>query len=367
MKLTRIAQVAAVGAIAALALAGCASNEGGGDSSSSASAGPALTGTLNGSGSTAQQVAIQSWTSEFQKANPDVTVNYDPAGSGTGRQAFQAGGDISFAGSDRAFTTDEIAAGPFAACADGSDLVEIPAYVSPIAIAFNVKGVDSLNLDPKTIAGIFAGTITKWNDAAIAATNSGVTLPDLAITPVHRSDKSGTTANFTDYLAQTAPDVWTYGSVEEWPLKTGEAAQGTSGVVNAIKGGNGTIGYADHSQTSGMSAVSVQVGSDWAAPSADGAAVTLDASSVEPGRAATDLAFKIDRTTTASGAYPVLLVSYLIGCAEYKDADAAALVKGFFTTAVSTDGQNSAATNAGSAPISSDLASKAQAAIDEIK
>lgn len=365
MKISRIAQVGAVAAIAVLTLAGCASNEEG-TSTPSESAGPALTGTLNGSGATSQQVAVQAWTAEFQTANPDVTVNYDPQGSGTGRESFQSGA-VSFAGSDRAFKVDEIAAGPFDACVEGSDLVEIPAYVSPIAIAFNLEGVDSLNLDPATIAGIFAGTITNWNDPAIAATNDGVTLPDLAITPVHRSDKSGTTANFTDYLAKTATDVWTFGSVEEWPLAAGEAAQGTSGVVNAIKAGNGAIGYADHSQTADLSAVNVQVGSEWVEPSAEGAAIALDASKLEEGRAATDLAFALDRTTTEAGAYPVVLVSYLIGCVEYQDADQAALVKGFFTTAISEAGQQAAADNAGSAPISSDLAAQAQSAVDAIK
>ena len=366
MKISRIAQLGAVAAIAALALSGCASNEAGGTTDPSASDAPALTGTLNGSGATSQQVAVQAWTAEFQGANPDVTVNYDPQGSGTGRESFQSGA-VQFAGSDRAFKAEEIEAGPFDACVEGSDLVEIPAYVSPIAIAFNLEGVDSLDLDPATIAGIFAGTITNWNDPAIAATNDGVTLPDLAITPVHRSDKSGTTANFTDYLAQTAESVWTYGSVEEWPIQGGEAAQGTSGVVNAIKGGNGTIGYADHSQTSELSVVSVQVGSEWVEPSADGAAIALDASKLEEGRAATDLAFALDRTTTEAGAYPVVLVSYLIGCVEYQDADQAALVKGFFTTAISEAGQQAAADNAGSAPISAALAEQAQAAVDAIK
>ena len=144
MKISRIAQVGAVAAIAVLTLAGCASNEG--DTSSPVeSAGPALTGTLNGSGATSQQVAVQAWTAEFQTANPDVTVNYDPQGSGTGRESFQSGA-VSCAGSDRAFKVDEIAAGPFDACVEGSDLVEVPAYVSPIAIAFNLEGVDSLNL-----------------------------------------------------------------------------------------------------------------------------------------------------------------------------------------------------------------------------
>lgn len=297
MKISRIAQLGAVAAIAALALSGCASNEAGGTTAPSASDAPALTGTLNGSGATSQQVAVQAWTAEFQGANPDVTVNYDPQGSGTGRESFQSGA-VQFAGSDRAFKAEEIEAGPFDACVEGSDLVEIPAYVSPIAIAFNVEGVDSLDLDPATIAGIFAGTITNWNDPAIAATNDGITLPDLAITPVHRSDKSGTTANFTDYLAQTAESVWSYGSVEEWPIQGGEAAQGTSGVVNAIKGGQGTIGYADHSQTADISSVNVQVGEEWVEPSAEGAAIALDASPLAEGRASTDLAYEIDRTTS---------------------------------------------------------------------
>lgn len=365
MKLTRLATIGAIAAVAAITLSACASNETA-TPSESASAGPALSGTLSGSGATSQQVAIQAWTAAFQVANPDVTVDYDPQGSGTGREAFQSGA-AAFAGSDRAFKVDEITAGPWSSCADGSDIVEVPAYVSPIAIAFNVTGVDTLDLAPATIAGIFAGTITNWNDPAIKADNPDATLPDLKITPVHRSDKSGTTANFTDYLAQTGGGVWTAGSVEVWPTELGgEAAQGTSGVVNAIKGGNGTIGYADHSQTTGMTVATVGVGDQWVEPSAEGAAIALDASPLETGRADTDLAFAIDRTTTETGAYPVMLVSYLIGCVEYPDANTAALVKGFFTTAVSQSGQQAAADNAGSAPISADLSAKAQAAIDQI-
>jgi len=365
VKLTRIAQLGAVAAVAALALAGCASNEGGAPASSEPS-GPVLTGTLAGSGATSQQVAVQSWTSLIQTANPDLTVTYDPQGSGTGRESFQQGA-VQFAGSDRPFKLDEITAGPFDACVEGSDLVEIPAYISPIAIVFNLDGVEELNLAPDTLAGIFAGTITKWNDPKIAATNDGVELPDLAISPVHRSDKSGTTGNFTDYLAATGGSVWTYGSVEEWPIQGGEAAQGTSGVINAVKGGKGTIGYADSSQAGDLASVKVKVGDEWVGHSAEGASKAADASPLEEGRAATDLAIKIDRTTTEAGAYPVLLISYLIGCTEYQDATFAPLVKGFFSTAISKDGQDSAATNAGSAPISDTLREKAQAAIDAIK
>lgn len=368
MKLSRIAQLGAVAAVAALTLTACAANEGGTTApSETASAGPALSGSLTGQGASSQQVAIQSWTAEFNQANPDVVLNYDPAGSGTGRESFLAGA-INFAGSDRAFKVDEIAKGGFGACAADSGIVEIPAYISPIAIIFNVPGVDSLNLDAKTVAGIFAGTITKWNDPAIAADNSGATLPDLAINPVHRSDKSGTTGNFTDYLSANAKDVWTWGSVEEWPAGVvGEAAEKTSGVVEAVKAGEGSIGYADSSQATGISSVAVKVGSEFVEHSAEGASKTLDASAIESGRTAGDLAFKIDRTTTAAGAYPVLLVSYLIGCEQYEDENVAALTKAFFQTAVSEAGQKSAAENAGSAPISDDLRTKSLAAIDLIK
>ncbi len=369
MKLNRIAQLGAVAAVAALALTGCAANEpaGNGSTNSPGGSSSALTGTLVGQGASSQQVAIQAWTAAFNEANPDVVVQYDPAGSGTGRESFQQGA-VNFAGSDRAFSAEEIAAGGFGACAADSPIVEIPAYVSPIAIIFNVPGVDKLDLDAATVAGIFAGTITKWNDPAIAATNDGVDLPDTAINPVHRSDKSGTTGNFTDYLSANASDVWTWGSVEEWPAGVvGEAAEKTSGVVEAVKAGEGSIGYADSSQAEGMSSVNVKVGDAFVGHSAEGAAITLDASSIESGRSAGDLAFTIDRTTTADGAYPVLLVSYLIGCEKYEDANIAALTKAFFSTAVSAEGQESAATNAGSAPISDDLRAKAVAAIDLIK
>lgn len=368
MKLTRIAQLGAVAAVAALTLTACASNEGGTtEPTSSESAAAALTGNLVGQGASSQQVAIQAWTAAFNQANPDAVIEYDPAGSGTGRESFLAGA-VNFAGSDRAFKIDEIAAGGFGACAADSGIVEIPAYVSPIAIIFNLPGVDALNLDADTVAGIFAGTITKWNDPAIAADNADADLPDLAINPVHRSDKSGTTGNFTDYLSANAEDVWTWGSVEEWPAGVvGEAAEKTSGVVEAVKAGEGSIGYADSSQAGGISAVAVKVGSEFVEHSPEGASIALDASSIEAGRTAGDLAFEIDRTTTAAGAYPVFLVSYLIGCEQYEDENIAALTRGFFETAVSEAGQESAATNAGSAPISADLRDKSLTAIALIK
>ncbi len=367
MKISRIAQVGAVAAIAALALAGCASNEGGTGGTTDPSAPSGLSGEIAGGGSSAQEVAVQAWTAGFQTANPEVTITYDPAGSGAGRESFQAGA-FPFAGSDRAFTTEEVTAGPFDACVEGTDIVELPTYISPIAVIFNVDGVDELNLDAATIAGLFSGDIANWNDPAIAALNEGVTLPDLAVTPVHRADDSGTTENFTDYLFQAAPDAWTAEPDGVWPLTSGEAAQGTSGVVSAVSGGNGTIGYADASRAAeeGLSTAAVKVGDEFVSYSPEAAAAIVDASSFEEGRGAGDLAIALDRTSEAAGVYPIVLISYMIACEQYRDAAVAPVVKGFLSYIASAEGQESAAAAAGSAPISDTLREKVNAAIDLI-
>jgi len=364
VKLTRIAKIGAIGAVAALALTACASNESSGSTEPTDGA-ASLAGNLVGAGASSQEVAIQTWSTGFQTANPDVTVDYDPSGSGTGRESFLAGA-VNFAGSDRAFKTDEIEEGTFGACAADTPIIEIPAYISPIAIVFNLEGVDSLNLDATTLASIFTGEITNWNDEAIAADNPDATLPDLAISPVHRADKSGTTGNFTDYLSATAPDVWTYESVEEWPISSGEAATGTSGVIDAVSGGNGTIGYADASRAGDLGTVAIKVGDEFVPYSPEAAAAVVDVSPLEDGRDAGDLAVSIDRTTTEAGVYPLILISYLIACEQYEDANTAALVKGFFEYAVSSEGQQAAADAAGSAPMSSELEAKAAAAVDLI-
>ena len=362
MKISRIAQLGAVAAIAALTLAGCASNEGGGDASDAPASD--LSGNFAGGGSSAQEVAVQTWTAGFQTANPDVTITYDPAGSGAGRESFQAGA-FAFAGSDRAFKTDEIAEGPFDGCVEGSDIIELPTYISPIAVIFNLEGVDELNLDASTLAGLFAGTITTWNDPAIAALNPDATLPGLAVTPVHRADDSGTTENFTDYLFQAAGDVWTAEPDGVWPLQSGEAAQGTSGVVSAVAGGNGTIGYADASRAAeeGLSTAAIQVGEAFVTYTPEAAAAIVDESPFEEGRTDGDLAIELARTSEAEGVYPIVLVSYMIACQEYADAAVAPVVKSYLEYVASSEGQEAAAATAGNAPISDALREKVNAAI----
>jgi phosphate transport system substrate-binding protein len=227
--------------------------------------------------------------------------------------------------------------------------------------------VDTLNLDAATIAGIFAGSITQWNDPAIVALNPDATLPDLAITPVHRSDDSGTTENFTDYLGAAAPDVWTYEADGVWPFEGGEAAQGTSGVVDAVTNGTGTVGYADASRAGDLGTVAVQVGDEFVEFSPEAAAASVDASPEVEGRSEGDIAIEIDRTSEEAGVYPIVLVSYIIGCQQYADTENVELVKSYFSYMASPEGQDVAAEAAGSAPISDTLREQVTAAIDSIQ
>jgi phosphate transport system substrate-binding protein len=349
-----------VAALALAALAGCAQNE-----TPSGSGADQLKGTVSGAGASSQSAAQEAWKAGFAAVSPDVKVNYDPVGSGSGREQFQAGG-LDFVGTDAAFKPEDLTS--LGSCAAGSGIVEIPVYISPIVVAFNLEGVDSLNLTAATIADIFTGKITQWNDAAIQADNPGVTLPDLKISPVHRSDPSGTSGNFTDYLAANAPEAWTFGETEEWPIEGGEGAEKTQGMVSALTAGNGSIGYVDAGQAKALSWASIKVGDEWVTPSAEGAAKAVAESTLETGRGEADLVYELNRATTAPGAYPLILVSYLAACEKYESADQAKLVAAYLKYVTSKEGQEAAAANAGSAPITSEegLSAKVSAAVDRI-
>jgi phosphate transport system substrate-binding protein len=367
LKLSTTTRAAALSAALAgtLALAACgASNEGGSDNASaSGSSAAQLSGDLVGAGSSAQQAAMQAWQAGFNSEQPGVTFSYDPVGSGGGREQFLAGG-TAFAGSDSAMTDEELTSAADRCGTSGA--FELPNYISAIAVVYNLDGVKDLNLTPATLAGIFSGSITTWNDPAIAADNPKATLPSTAITPVHRGDKSGTTKNFTDYLAKAAGDVWTAGAVEEWPTGGGEAANQTSGMVAAVKAGAGSIGYADESQAAGLGIAKVKVGDQFVSPSAKGAAAVVASSDRVAGRGEHDLAVSVNRTTTSADEYPIVLVSYHIGCVEYDDQATADAVKAFESYVISKDGQDAAAKNAGSSPITDDARSAAQTVVDAI-
>lgn len=350
---------AVLGLTASLALSACAANE----AESATGSGSALTGTLAGKGASSTKVAQETWAANFQTTNSGVTVNYSPDGSGAGREAFMAGG-ADFAGSDRALKVDENTVGAFGSCAAESAALDLPIYISPIAVIFNVEGVKDLNLTPEVLANIFSGTITNWNDKSIADLNPDATFPDLAITAVHRSDESGTTENFTDYLNVASNGAWAHEAAQEWPVSGGEAAKGTSGVVAAVTGGKGTIGYADASQAGTASVAKLGAEGAFEAPTEEGAAKAVDASPLETGRPDGDIAIKLDRT--AKG-YPLVLVSYAIACAEYKDSSKGALVKDYLGYIASEEGQQAAESSAGSAPLSAELSKQVLASIATIK
>jgi phosphate transport system substrate-binding protein len=365
VKLSRFSSIVASLAVGAIVLTACGgSDDNSSSSSDSSSAGSKLSGNLAGAGSSAQQAAMQAWAAGFQDTNPDVTVSYDPVGSGGGREQFLSGG-VPFAGSD-AYLDDEELTKSKSRCGGTAGAVDLPVYISPIAVAYNLPEVKDLQLSAPTIAQIFNGKITKWDDAAIKKENPNAKLPSSAINTVHRSDESGTTENFTDYLSKAAPQDWTYEVSGTWPAKGGEAAQGTSGVIQAIKGGKGTIGYADASQVGDLGAAKVKVGSEYVAISPEAAAKTAEVSKPVTGRPAGDIAIEVDRTTTESGAYPIILISYHVVCETYKDQADADKVKAFETYVVSAEGQDAAAQTAGSAPISDALREKVMASVDKI-
>jgi phosphate transport system substrate-binding protein len=354
-------------AVLSLGAAACGDDDDSGGSSStdtSSSGGGNLSGEIAGAGASSQEAAQEAWIAGFQDQNPDASVAYDPVGSGGGREQFIAGG-TAFAGSDSAFDETEL---PKAAdrCGGQDKLIQIPVYISPIAVIYNLDGVDNLQLSPDTLAGIFAQKITQWDDPKIKADNPNADLPSDRIIPVNRSDESGTTENFTDYLSKAAPSVWTFEVADTWPVKGGEAAEGTSGVVEAVSSGSGTIGYADESQAGDLSIAALKVGDQYVKPSPEAAAKVLEHSkkdaALSKGKYVT--AYDLDRETP--GTYPAVLVSYLDGCTKYDSADTGKLVKGYFGYVNSTEGQAAAQQNAGSAPLSDAQIQQNQPAVDAI-
>ena len=211
--------ILAISACGVLTLGLAACGDDGGSSSD-------LSGDLAGAGASSQEAAQEAWIANFESDNSGVTISYDPVGSGGGREQFIAGG-VDYAGSDSALADTELTDAQ-KQCGGSDQLVQIPVYISPIAVIYNLKGVTDLQLSPDTIAGIFAQNITSWDDAAIAKDNPDANLPSTRITPVNRSDDSGTTDNFTQYLSEAAPSAWKYPPDDTWPVKGGDCLLYTS-------------------------------------------------------------------------------------------------------------------------------------------
>ncbi|MFE9098834.1 phosphate ABC transporter substrate-binding protein PstS [Streptomyces sp. NPDC007264] len=364
----RALSLGAVAVSGALALTACGSDDTGkdtgGKSSTSASGNSSIKcddakGQLQASGSSAQKNAIDAWVKQYSAACKSVQINYNPTGSGAGITAF-LGGQTAFAGSDSPLKPEELAQSK--KVCSGGQAIDLPMVGGPIAIGFNVPGVDSLVLDPSTIAKIFNGKITKWNDAAIAKLNPGAKLPDLKIQAFHRSDESGTTDNFTKYLIATAKSDWPYEGGKAWQAKGGQSAQGSSGLAQQVKQTSGAISYFELSYAAdGIKTVDLKTGAATPAKATTENASKAIAAAQVAGTGK-DLALKLNYQPTAEGAYPLTLVTYEIVCDKGNKADTLPSVKSFLTYIASEDGQGLLA-DAKYAPIPSEINSKVRETI----
>ncbi len=366
----RALSLGAVAVTGALTLTACGSDDtggsgGAGDSTAAADSnidcGDAK-GQLLADGSSAQKNAIDAWVKQYSAACKDVVINYKGSGSGAGITAFTQG-QVAFAGSDSALKPEEVTASK-EICTGGQG-IDLPMVGGPIAVGYNVPGVDNLVLDAKTLALIFDSKISNWNDKAIAALNPEATLPDLKIQAFHRSDESGTTDNFTKYLIAAAPDQWKYEGGKAWEAKGGQSAQGSSGVAQGVKGTEGAISYMELSYAKdGMSTVSIKT------DAAEPAKATIENATKAIGEAkivgtGKDLALEVNYQPKTDGAYPITLVTYEIVCDKGNKADTLPATKSFLTYIASEDGQALLA-DAGYAPMPEEIITKVRTTISEL-
>lgn len=340
--------------VLALGAAGC-----GPASTPPGTAGATLTcaaGSLRGQGSSAQTNAVNTWIRNYQVACPDATIAYESTGSGAGVRAFVAGTG-EFAGSDSPLDARQQAAAD-ARCG-GVPAVHLPMVIGPIALAYNVAGVRDLRLAPATVAEIFAGAVATWDDPAIAADNPGVVLPSTAIRSVHRADSSGTTANFTAFLAATAGADWRFGERSTWPAPGGAAQRGSNGVASTIARTDGAIGYveASYARFHDLAVARVRNGAgEFVALTDEAAGRTVAAAGITG--TGGDLRLAVDYRSPTGGAYPIVLVTYEVVCR----GGAGPLLKGFLTYTAGAEGQ-AAAARLGYAPLPEQLRAKVAAAV----
>jgi len=336
-------------AAVALSLAACSSSNTTGGSSSSS-----LSGTLNGSGSTFQLTFQQTAIQSFKQIQSGMTVNYGGGGSGKGRTDL-AGGVVQFAGSDSPIPPEEKAG------FKGKTVLYFPVVIGPITVSYNLSGVSSLKLDGPVIADIFQAKIKKWNDPKIAALNPGVKLPSTTIVIARRADSSGTTANFSQFLVDSAPN-WKLGSSStiSWPA-TSQGGSGNGGVAQIVKSTPGAVGYVDYSdaKASGLTYASVknQAG-NYIAPSVQSATTAADNATIKP-----DLTFS---AIWASGAqsYPITYQSWDLVYQKQSSANTTKMLKAYIGYLLG-DGQK-LLPGLNYAPLPSSLDQKAKAQLSKI-
>ncbi|MGO9732899.1 phosphate ABC transporter substrate-binding protein PstS [Mycobacterium sp.] len=369
MKLNRFGAALSLLAAAALILSACGghNNAGGGSTTAAPSPEKVTCGgksALKASGSTAQKNAMTYFIKAFEQACPGQSLTYTANDSGAGISEFLSN-QTDFGGSDSTLTKDEYAKGR-QRC--GSPVWDLPMVIGPIAIAFNVNGVTSLNLSGPAAAQIFNGQITMWNDAAIQLLNLGVTLPAEPIRVVFRSDESGTTDNFQRYLDTTSAGTWGFSAGRKFNGGVGTGAVGNDGAAAAVKSTEGSITYLEWSfaqaQHLNVAKVVTSAGPEPVAISTESVGKTISGAWYV--REGGDLA--LDTISfyrpNQPGSYPIVLATYEIVCSKYPDPQVGMAVKAFLQSAVGA-GQNNLAGN-GYIPIPAAFKPRLLAAVDSI-
>ncbi len=357
-------------ALAALTLSACGSDNNAGTSTSTGASGTASSSaecggknSLTGEGSTAQQNAIAEFNKTWGQVCAGKNLSYNPTGSGAGREQFIAK-QVDFAGSDSALSDDQVAKA--AGRCGGNPAWNLPLVFGPVAMAYNLDGVDKLVVNADVLAKIFSGQIKKWNDPAITALNSGATLPDTDIKPVYRSDSSGTTDNFQKYLKAAAPEAWTKETGSEFQGGAGEGAQKSAGVVQAVQATPGAIGYVEKgfAQQAGLPFAQIDSGAGAVGLTDDSAKKAIDAAKFAA--EGNDLVLDLNSLygTKEAGAYPLVLATYEIVCSKGYDADTTAALKSFLTVAAN-EGQ-AGLSAAGYVPLPDAFKERLEKSIDAI-
>jgi phosphate transport system substrate-binding protein len=296
---------------------------------------------------------------------PDVLVRYDAAGSGAGIARFVAG-EVAFAGSDSALSAAKGETDAAAARCGGGPAWNLPMVTGPIAVAYNLGTVGRLVLDAPTTARIFRGEIRTWDDPAIAALNPDELLPPDEIQVLFRADESGTTENFTKYLAAAGDGAWPDAPGKTWPVEgVGEGREKSAGVAEAVATTPGSLTYVEwsYAKENRLGVAQIDTGAGPVELTTTTAAATV--ATAERTGTGDDLTLALDHATREPGAYPIVLVTYEVVCSAGLEPGTAAGVAAFLRHMASPEVQASLV-DIGYAPLPASVQRDVLAAIDAL-